>query len=255
MNYVEEYYNNYNEDGRLLRRHQSTEYLTTMRYIEKYLKPDMKILEIGAGTGRYSLTLADMGYDVTAVDLVERNVEVIKGKIKSKHNIKVYQGNALDLSFFESENFDMVLLLGPMYHFYNDEDKRRAISEAIRVAKKNAVVFVAYCNNDPNVYRVFLHGDISKYTHELDENFHTASIPSEIFELCRKEDIDRIMQCFDVKRLHYIGTDLIAPFFSEQFAEMSDEDFEKYMKFHFVLCERPDMLGFSFHLLDIFKKK
>ena len=67
------YYENFNEDERLQSRHGSVEFLTTMRYIEKYLKPGMKIIEIGAGTGKYSHALAQRGYQVDAVELVEHN--------------------------------------------------------------------------------------------------------------------------------------------------------------------------------------
>ena len=62
MNEIINYYNNYDEDGRLKRKSHMPEYLLTMRYIEKYLKPNYKIIEIGAGTGRYSITLAERGY-------------------------------------------------------------------------------------------------------------------------------------------------------------------------------------------------
>ena len=65
-----EYYSNYDEEGRLMSRHGKVEYLTTMRYIERYLVPGTRILEIGAATGRYSHTLARMGYTVDAVELV-----------------------------------------------------------------------------------------------------------------------------------------------------------------------------------------
>lgn len=136
MNYIVNYYNKYNEDGRLKRKNRLPEYLITMKYIEKYLKPNSKIIEIGAGTGRYSVALAEKGYDVTAVELVPRNIEIMKKKVKPNHNIKIYEGNACDLSFIESGVYDIVLLLGPMYHLYNEEDKHKAISEAIRVAKK-----------------------------------------------------------------------------------------------------------------------
>ena len=58
MNYLEQYYNNYDEEGRLLSRHGQVEYLTTMRYIEECLEgiSTPSILEVGAGTGRYSVT-------------------------------------------------------------------------------------------------------------------------------------------------------------------------------------------------------
>lgn len=72
-------YNEYDEDARLVRdRGHNVEYLTTMRYIQKFLKPGANILEIGAATGRYSIALAEMEYDVTAVDLTPKNVEISK---------------------------------------------------------------------------------------------------------------------------------------------------------------------------------
>lgn len=68
--YLMDFYNNYDEDSRLTPRHGSVEFLTTMRYITRYLKPGDHILEIGAGTGRYSHALARQGYPVDAVELI-----------------------------------------------------------------------------------------------------------------------------------------------------------------------------------------
>ena len=63
MNYLEEYYNHYEEENRLLSRHGQVEYLTTIRYIKECLEgiSDPNILEVGAGTGRYSVALAKQG--------------------------------------------------------------------------------------------------------------------------------------------------------------------------------------------------
>ena len=69
--YLTEYYKHREEDRRLTSQHGSVEFLTTMRYIEKYLKPADRIIEIGAGTGRYSHALARQGYRVDAVELVQ----------------------------------------------------------------------------------------------------------------------------------------------------------------------------------------
>ena len=92
-----------------------------MEYIHRYLQETKqpKILDVGAGTGRYSVTLANEGYDVTAVELVKYNLGILKSK---GSNVKAYQGNALKLSRFADETFDMTLLLGPMYHLYTFED-------------------------------------------------------------------------------------------------------------------------------------
>lgn len=126
--YLREYYENYDEDGRLLTRHGHIEFITTMHYIEKYLRPGDVVLEIGAGTGRYSHALAGRGFAVDAVELIEHNIEIFKSKIAEDENISVRQGNAIDLSFIEDDTYDVTLLLGPMYHLYNEEEKLRALS-------------------------------------------------------------------------------------------------------------------------------
>ena len=125
-------YTEYNEDERLVSdRGHNLEYLTTMRYIQKFLKPDAKILEIGAATGRYSIALAKMGYDVTAVDLTPRNVEVMKSKSKRLKNFNCMVGDALDLSMFEDKNFELYLCkLNLLKYAYCPKPKphRRAVA-------------------------------------------------------------------------------------------------------------------------------
>lgn len=253
MNYIENYYNNYDEEARLSER--KAEFLTTMRYIEKYLKPNSKILEIGAATGRYSITLADRGYDVTSVELVKSNLDILKSKIKPSHNITVFQGDARKLDFLKDDTYDIVLLLGPMYHLFNDKDKLSAISEAIRVAKKGGILFSAYCNNDTSMHQLFVQHKIKDYLDYIDDDFHAKSVPELVFELYRKEDVDRIMSHFNANRLHYVGVDMLTLCFDEAFNDMTDSEFETYMRYHYTICERGDMIGLSFHTLDIFRKE
>ena len=76
--YLQAYYENYDEDGRLLTRHGQVEFTTTLHYVEKYLRPGMRVLEIGAGTGRYSHTLAQKGFRVDAVELLDHNIEIFR---------------------------------------------------------------------------------------------------------------------------------------------------------------------------------
>ena len=124
--YITNYYEQYDEDGRLLSKHGMVEYITTMKYVEKYLQPGMRILEIGAATGRYSHALAQKGYQVDAVELVEHNIEIFKQKTIPGETVTITQGNAMDLSMFEDDTYDITLLLGPMYHLFGFENKKKA---------------------------------------------------------------------------------------------------------------------------------
>jgi 2-polyprenyl-3-methyl-5-hydroxy-6-metoxy-1,4-benzoquinol methylase len=138
--YLTNYYERYDEDGRLLSKHGMVEYITTMRYIEKYLRPEMRILEIGAATGRYSHALARNGYRVDAVELIEHNIEIFKQNTMLGENVTIMQGDVMDLSSFGNDTYDITLLLGPMYHLFTTEDKLKALSEAIRVTKKGGII-------------------------------------------------------------------------------------------------------------------
>ena len=105
-----QYYGSYDEDNRLCSRYGMVEYLTTMRYIEKYLRPGMRILEIGAATGRYSHYFAQQGYQVDAVELVEHNIEIFKQNTKPGEKITITQGNAKNLCGFSDNTYDITLL-------------------------------------------------------------------------------------------------------------------------------------------------
>ena len=138
--YIIDFYNSYDEDSRLVSKHGTIEFLTTMHYVEKYIRPGSRVLEIGAGTGRYSHSLARRGYDVDAVELVEHNIEIFRKNTLPTEKITITQGNSLDLSAFPDNQYDITLLLGPLYHLYNKTDKRQALSEAIRVTKQGGVI-------------------------------------------------------------------------------------------------------------------
>lgn len=254
-----EYYSGYDEDSRLRSKHGMVEFLTTMRYIEKYLRPGMRILEIGAGTGRYSHALAQKGYAVDAVELVQHNIDVFREKTQPGETVTIRQGNAKDLSFFADDTYDITLLLGPMYHLYTVEDQKQALSEAIRVTKKRGIVFAAYCGNDATMVQYcFGRGMLreKRYQELVDPvTFKASSDPAELFELYRKEDIDALMAGFRVERLHYVGTDMATNYMRSCIDEMEDEFFETYLAYHFYICERADMVGVSHHILDVFCKE
>lgn len=259
MNYIEEYYSQYNEDARLLSRHGQVEYLTTMKYIHEAIDgiTAPQILEVGAGTGRYSVTLAKQGYNVTAVELVEHNLEILKSKLDGSECISAVRGNALDLSFLPDNGFDLTMVLGPMYHLYTQQDKLRALKEAVRVTKPGGRILVAYCMNEPTIIE---YGFMNNNTRSLVENdlltedWHCKSDPKEVFELYRTEDIAALDAEIPVQRLKLVAADSATHYISDIIDAMDDETFERWMEYHFAICERQDLVGASHHTLDILKK-
>ena len=260
MSYLEEYYNSYNEEGRLLSQHGQVEYLTTMKYIRECLSeiPEPTILEVGAGTGRYSVTLAKQGYQVTAVELIPHNLELLKSKLDGSEPVTAIQGNALDLSVFPNASFSLTMLLGPMYHLYTREDQVKALAEAVRVTKPGGYILVAYCMNEPTVIQ-YVFG--LNHLHEVMElnmitpDWHCISEPKEIFELVRTEDIASLDAEFPVERIKLIAADGATNYIRECIDAMDEETFSKWMEYHFTICERQDLIGASHHTLDILKKK
>ena len=253
-----EYYGSYDEDNRLCSQHGSVEYLTTMRYIQKYLKPGMRVLEIGAATGRYSHTLARQGYRVDAVELVQHNIEIFKANTNPDEDVRIYQGNAKKLDMLSDNTYDITLLLGPMYHLFTVSEQLQALSEAIRVTKKGGVIFAAYCGNEATMVQYCFGRGMMKQQRYRDlvdpVTFKASSDPAELFELYRKEDIDALMSHFPVTRLHYLGTDMATNYMRQAVDEMDEELFNLYLQYHFAICERTDLVGASHHILDIFRK-
>lgn len=260
MNYLEQYYSGYDEDGRLLSRHGQVEYQTTMKYIHQCLGEslDKRILEVGAGTGRYSVTLAKEGYQVDAVELTSHNLEILKSKLTGEEKCTAIQGNAMDLSMYADETFDVTLVLGPMYHLYCNEDKCQVLREAIRVTKKTGYVLVAYCMNESVIIQeMFVRGHLKEYLKKglVTDDFKALSCPEELFDMERVENIYAMTKDLEVERIKLVATDGATNYMRAVVDAMDDETFEYWLKYHFATCERQDIIGATNHALDILQRR
>lgn len=256
MTELEQYYNKFNEEKRLNSRHGHVEFVTSMKYIHQYLDPEKssKILDVGAGTGRYSVALADEGYDVTAVELVKYNLGILKQKNSS---VKAYQGNALKLSRFPDNEFDVVLVFGPMYHLYTFEDKVKALTEAKRVVKEDGVILVAYLMNE---YSILTYGFKENHILECIENnkitdeFRVNPSKEDLYDYVRLEDIAAYNEAAGLKREKIISADGPADYMRQTLNAMDEATYEKFIEYHLTTCERMELMGACAHTVDILRK-
>lgn len=169
------------------------------------------------------------------------------------HNIRTYQGNALDLSLFRDESFDITLVLGPMYHLYTKEDKLLALKEAVRVTRKGGYILVAYCMNEATMIQfTFKQGKIWELVDNnmLSDNFRCLSEAKDLFEMVRIEEIDELDASFtNIQREKIIAADGATNYMRECVDAMDERTFEIWMKYHLSICERMDLIGATNHSL------
>lgn len=267
LNKIETYYNKFNEEKRLDSRHGQVEYRVTMKYIHEALNnlknelgidanEKIKILDVGAGTGRYSVPLSEEGYDVTAIELVKYNLGILK---KKNSNVKAFQGNALNINRKFAENeFDLTLVFGPMYHLLNNDDKVKALLNAKRVTKPNGYILVAYTMNEYSfVVHAIQENKMSECFEEglIDDSFHTLTNEDSLYDYVRLEDIDLYNKEASLVREKIISPDgpvnYIRPFVNK----LSEEDFERVVAYQMATAERMDIIGAGAHTVDILRKR
>jgi ubiquinone/menaquinone biosynthesis C-methylase UbiE len=137
------------------------EKVRTQEIIQGYLMPSMTIADIGGATGAYSFWLHDMGHKVHLLDAAEFHIETAT-KISISENkplASISLGDARQLPY-DDEQFNMVLLFGPLYHLQEKNDRIKSIAEARRVLKKNGVLLAATITRYASLFDGFWEGFI-----------------------------------------------------------------------------------------------
>ena len=254
---INTFYTGYNEDNRLFKsRHGQMEARTTMHYIHKVLPEAGEVLELGAGTGRYSIALAKEGHRVTAVELAERNLELLRQNARGLDNLTACRGDAIDLGFLPDDRFDLTLVFGPLYHLYERADQLAALREAVRVTKPGGCILTAFLS----VYSIFTNNYLRGNLREgLEENFtpdwQVRHFQEQLFTAFEVSEFEALFRELPVTQLTVAAADGILELAEgrSDFA-MSDEEFEAYAQYHLQFCEKREFLGASSHLLHLCRK-
>ena len=255
---VSGFYQQSDEDRRLLStRHGQLEYLTTTHYIRRYATPAAKVLEVGAGTGRYSVALAREGMEVAAVELVESNLALLREKSRGLENLRAYRGDAVDLSRFDSGTFDLTLVLGPLYHLYEPAEVHRAIDEAIRVTRPGGVLFFAFISVFGIMYANYLSGN---WAAGQDENFTgdygTRHFKEQLFTGYDVVEFEALFRGKPVEWITTAGTDgLLEPIEERPDFAITDADFPAFAAWYLAFAEKRELLGATNHLLYICRRR
>jgi SAM-dependent methyltransferase len=112
------------------------------RELERHLDGIETILEVGGGTGAFSVPLARRGFAVTHVDFSPAMIEIARQKAQGLETIRFVEANATDLSCFADSAFDLVLNMDGAISFCGSEAER-ALLESCRVTRRTVIVTVS----------------------------------------------------------------------------------------------------------------
>ncbi len=243
------------------------EYDLTWRFLEAYLPPPGKILEIGAGTGRYTLGLVQRGYAVTAVELSQANLDACREYLADAgflDRAQIILGDARYLKGLPDKEFDAVLLMGPLYHLVHESDRRMAVREAYVHLRPGGVIFSAlisrfgiWGNILKNFPKVIEFKEQIRYV--LDEGKDHPDWQQGGFRAygARVDEIAPLHEDFGFETIKLAG---VEPAIStndddERYNKLEGERRQLWLDLLYEISVEPSIVGASRHLLYIGRKK
>lgn len=260
---VRDYYNsNVQDEWERLEQH-PYEFRIQRHFMDRYIKPGDKVLDVGGGPGRYSLYFAQKGCDVTLVDLSDGNVAFATQKAAERGlPLRAVQGDARDLDrLLSGQTFDYVLLMGPLYHLPKDSDRRQAVGGCLNALKPDGIFFASFISAVADmIYLLREHpgmigtGEFKDLTYFIEDRpFVGTGFTEERFERIR--DVVPFMEECGLEKLHLLGSEGILAPFRHQLLNQPPEVLDRWIELAVKVCEREELLVYSEHLLYIGRKK
>jgi len=240
------------------------EYVITTKMLSRYIKKGDKVLDIGGGPGRYSIWLASRGCDVTLFDLSEGNVLFAKNKAAELGvNIKTICGNAIDKNLYPDEKYDHILVMGPMYHIFSDDDRRTVIENALMHLKPNGKIYIAFINLFAGVL-YYLDEYLQGFKEELESGndygeciLENTSWQGVAFTEARFEsipDIKRFCNSFGLKQITIFGQEGFLGSHLTRIEPLDEPHKSIWIDYSYRMCEMEEYLGMSSHIMYVGEK-
>lgn len=269
MSNIINYYQSFDEWGRLDR--EPIEFQVNWHYIKKYMPKNGCVLDNGAGPGKYSMELAKEGYKVTLTDLTPKLVEIAENKAQELDLIEQFNGfyvaDARELNKLEDDQFEASLMLGPMYHLQESDDRVKAVEELYRVTKKDGIVFVAFMSRIRHIFSSLISPENWKPNNSMDSitQFSQTGCFNHTDEgrftgayYFNIEEIKPFMEAQGFETLELIGSNVGAILNNDSWNYWRDKGETEVEKIIDLIIEHaadPYTLGISSHLLYIGRKK
>lgn len=248
------------EDGRSERsRTQSLEFYYTKKHLEGFITKDSRVLEVGCATGYYGMYYADKCREYMGVDIFPPHVELFRRRIDEAglKNVSCQAGDATALTDIESESFDVVLCLGPMYHL-PPEERRQTFEECCRVCKSGGIAAFAYINRI-GVYAgaCVLEGMRGVYPNERANEYvlgrSTDDMRPDVFYFTMPEEMEAVASECGFEKIKNLGTNFM--FTLSAVDGMSDERFELMRPLYDQMVSYESCTGMADHGLLVCRKK
>lgn len=243
------------------------EFIVTTHFLEKYLPKHGLVLDAGGGPGRYTIELAKKGYDVVLLDLVPEMLNLAKKKVrraKVQGRVKQFvQGSIDDLSMFSDNTFDAVLCLGgPLCHLLTPEQRMKAASELVRVAKDRAPIFASV------ISRIgLLRSILVSFPHEMQHAKHHWKVGDYVPGLHGKgftaahwflpEELRELFEGQNVETLEMAGLEGLSSHHERKTNRLfrDREKWNMWMEILLETCTHPSVVGSCEHFLFVGRKR
>lgn len=250
----EELYKLFDEEKRLQSRTGLVEKITTQREIDKLINADSMVLDIGSGTGVYTIHLAPKVKEVTAFEPSSSNFKTLEQKTKEFSNIKSYNKSSFDLKDLQANYFDLVLIFGPMYHLSDQKDRKDVLKEAKRVCRDDGYILISFINHDMVLISESINYSLNIFSGPSYDSKKQRLIdrPFVFFKL---NEARQMIEDEDIEIKKIIASDGFAEVLASKLEQMSEESFKNYLDWHLSHCKNPETLGATNHLLFVCKNK